>query len=98
MNQTPYYAVIFTSTLKDHQGYTKMAEAMEKLARTQDGFLGMDSARSDIGITVSYWRDTASIMVWKNNAEHQVAIQLGKEKWYEHYSVRVCKVEREYEF
>ena len=37
----PYYAVIFTSLRTDGEnGYGKMAEAMEKLAATQPGFLG----------------------------------------------------------
>jgi len=98
MYPTPYYAVIFTSTLKNDDGYHKMAAAMEELAHAQDGFLGMDSARSEQGITVSYWKDKAAILSWKNNAEHQVAMQLGKSNWYHHYNVKICKVEREYAF
>lgn len=98
MYQTPYYAVIFTSTLKNDEGYARMAQAMEQLVKKQEGFLGFDTAREDIGITVSYWRDLDSIMAWRNHPEHGIAMQLGKEKWYEHFSLRVCKVEREYEF
>ncbi len=56
--EPPYYAVIFTSIrTKDDNGYEKMAEKMLNLVRKQDGFLGVESAREDIGITVSYWRD-----------------------------------------
>lgn len=93
----PYYAVIFTSELTDDtDGYAQMGEAMEKLAQTQEGFLGMDSARNQIGITVSYWKDLESIQKWKTNAEHRVAQQLGNSKWYKNYHLRICKVEREY--
>ena len=66
--KTPYYAVIFTSSLeKNIDGYAEMSEKMVELASQQDGFLGMDSARSEIGITVSYWKDLASIQQWRQN-------------------------------
>lgn len=75
-----------------------MAQAMETLALAQPGCLGVDSARSadGFGLTVSYFADEASIAAWKANAEHLVAQKYGKDKWYEHYSVRVAKVERAY--
>lgn len=98
MFQVPYYAVIFTSTIKNDEGYAQMAQAMEQLVKKQKGFLGFDSAREAIGITVSYWSDLESIREWRNHPEHGIAMQLGKEKWYDQYSLRVCKVEREYEF
>jgi heme-degrading monooxygenase HmoA len=92
----PYYAVIFTSTLAIDEGYSEMAILMEKLAKQQDGFIGIDSAREEVGITVSYWRDLDSIKIWKENVAHLQAQKLGKEKWYKSYAVRIAKVEREY--
>lgn len=97
--QPPYYAVIFTSKLSGNtEGYAEMAELMGKLAREQQGFLGIESARSEIGITVSYWKDLESIKQWKANTDHLLAQQKGREKWYENYSVRIALVEREYHF
>ena len=94
-----YYAVIFTAKQTNTlEGYEKMAEAMENLAKTQPGFLGMESARSEIGITVSYWNSLDAISNWKANIAHLEAQRLGKEQWYQNYKVRICKVEREYEF
>ena len=96
-SQLPYYAVIFTSQQRENpEGYGAMAEAMENLAQKQPGFLGMEHARSDLGITVSYWKDLDSIRRWKQLSEHVLAQQKGKEQWYRKYSVRVCLVEREY--
>jgi heme-degrading monooxygenase HmoA len=98
--QPPYYAVIFTSkrTAGDH-GYSAMAERMEALAREQPGFLGIESARdADLGITVGYFKDEASIRAWKQNVEHAEAQRLGREQWYAAYDVRVAKVERAYGF
>ena len=71
---------------------------MVELVQQQPGFLGFDSAREETGITVSYWKDEASILNWSNNIEHQEAQSLGKEKFYKSYTIRICKVERAYSF
>ncbi len=95
----PYYAVIFSSvrtTIDD--GYSEMAVRMEELARQQEGFLGFESAREELGISISYWRDLEAIKNWKNNLEHSLARELGREKWYQSFKVRIAKVEHEYGF
>jgi heme-degrading monooxygenase HmoA len=95
----PYYAVIFTSIKNpSSEGYNETAQKMVTLAEVQDGFLGYESAREDLGITVSYWKDEVSILKWKQNIEHLAAQQKGIKEWYKCYWVRVCKVERAYEF
>ncbi len=99
MMKLPYYAVIFTSTRTTvDEGYAEMATQMVELAQQQDGFLGIESARNDIGITVSYWRDLESIKNWKSNLDHLDAQRKGRSKWYENYTVRIALVEREYSF
>ncbi len=98
-NFKPYYAVIFTSTHTNHiKGYTEMASKMEELATQQKGFLGIDSAKNDVGITVSYWETLEDIKNWKQQRDHLVAQQKGISDWYSWYNVRICKVEREYDF
>ncbi|WP_411894120.1 antibiotic biosynthesis monooxygenase family protein [Winogradskyella sp. A2] len=98
-NLKPYFAVIFTSTRTENtNGYAEMAHKMESLAKLQQGFLGMDTARNEVGITVSYWESLEDIKNWKLNSEHLFAQKSGKEKWYNWYNVRICKVEREYDF
>ncbi|MFG6685159.1 antibiotic biosynthesis monooxygenase family protein [Mariniflexile sp. HNIBRBA6329] len=95
----PYYAVIFTSTQnKSIECYSEMATKMEDLAKKQNGYLGMDSARNEVGITVSYWESLEAIKNWKQQTEHLEAQQKGRQDWYSWYNVRICKVEREYEF
>ena len=97
--EPPYYAVIFSSLRTDgDNGYGAMAERMDALAAQQPGYLGVESAREGLGITVSYWRDLASIRAWKANAEHLVAQQTGRNTWYTDYKTRICKVERDYGF
>ena len=93
----PYYAVIFTShRTEGDNGYGEMAERMAELAAHQPGYLGMESAREDLGITVSYWESLEAIRNWKQNAEHQEAQRLGHRQWYSSFRVRIAKVEREY--
>lgn len=95
----PYYAVIFTSVRTEiEEGYSEMADLMLTLAQQQEGFLGIESARSEVGITVSYWEDLESIKNWKQNLDHLVAQQKGREQWYRSYTTRICLVEREYSF
>ena len=94
-----YYAVIFTSTRTEvEDGYAEMAIKMVELAKAQPGYIGMESARSEIGITVSYWESLEAIKNWKANMEHVEAQEKGKTTWYKNYKVRIAKVEREYEF
>jgi heme-degrading monooxygenase HmoA len=96
--QPPYYAVVFTSVRSaGDTGYSEMAERMVELAKKQPGFLGVESARDEVGITVSYWKDLDSIKKWREHPDHQVAIEKGKKMWYESYKVRIAKVERDYE-
>ena len=96
---TPYYAVIFTSIRTDgDNGYQSMADAMIQAAAKQPGFLGIESAREELGITVSYWDSLESIAAWKQDPAHLVAQKLGRDRWYETYKTRVCRVERDYEF
>lgn len=93
----PYYAVIFTShRTEGDNGYGEMAERMAELAAQQPGYLGMESAREGLGITVSYWESLEAIRNWKQNAEHQEAQRLGHQQWYSSFRVRIAKVEREY--
>jgi heme-degrading monooxygenase HmoA len=95
----PYYPVIFTSgRTAEMEGYPDISERMVNLAKQQDGFLGIEYARENLGITVSYWRNLESIKKWKLNTEHLIAQKNGKAFWYKKYKTRICLVERDYEF
>jgi heme-degrading monooxygenase HmoA len=95
----PYYIVAFSSIRKegDH-GYSTMADAMEALAKTQAGYLGLEHARREdgFGITNSFWADEAALLNWKAQVQHLYAQKMGIERWYLHYELRIAKVERAY--
>jgi heme-degrading monooxygenase HmoA len=102
MPTPPYYAVIFTSLRSpaDPEGYAVTAERMIELAREQPGYLGIESARGDdgLGITVSYWSSLEAIRAWREHAEHRLAQESGRTKWYTRYSLRIARVERAWDF
>jgi heme-degrading monooxygenase HmoA len=95
----PYYAVIFTSIRTEiEEDYNLTAIKMVEMAQEQEGYLGHESAREDLGITVSYWQNLDAIKNWKMNIDHLLAQKLGKSKWYAAYKTRICLVERDYGF
>ena len=97
--EPPYYAVIFTSIqTEDTRGYAATADHMVELAVRQPGFLGSESAREALGITVSYWSSLAAIRAWKADTDHLLAQQQGREQWYRAYHVRIALIERAYDF
>lgn len=101
MPRPPYWAAIFSSLRRDgDNGYAEMADRMVRLAEVQPGFLGAESSRDaqGFGITVSYWESVEAIAAWRANAEHLVAQKLGREVWYERFSLKVARVERAYDF
>jgi heme-degrading monooxygenase HmoA len=95
--EPPYTAVIFTSLRTDgDHGYAAMSKRMEQLASQQPGYLGLESARDDVGLTVSYWVDEDAAAAWKLVAEHAIAQERGRSTWYLDYQVRVATVTRSY--
>ena len=96
----PYWAVIFTSVRNRHAGdqFDETDQAMMALAAQQPGYLGVETASSDIGITVSYWADEESIAAWRRNADHAFAQYEGRTRWFDAYELRVARVERTHSF
>jgi heme-degrading monooxygenase HmoA len=95
----PYYAVIFTNLRTTiEEGYAQTAAEMVDLASQQPGYLGHESVRDGLGITISYWKSLEEIKSWKQVSDHQLAQKLGREKWYKAYKTRICLVERDYGF
>lgn len=93
----PYYAVILTVIpSEDDTGYHEMTETLIQLAKAEKGFLGVESAQSELGIIISYWDSLAAIDRWSHNAFHQSAKSSGQSIWYKMFRTRICKVEHEY--
>ncbi|MEB2785656.1 antibiotic biosynthesis monooxygenase family protein [Algoriphagus persicinus] len=95
----PYYAVIFSNFRTEiKEGYEETALEMVRLAEAQEGYLGHESVRDGLGITVSFWESLDAIRNWKQQTDHLLAQKMGREKWYLTYKTRICLVERDYGF
>ena len=92
--------VIFLSirTGADDSGYGEAAAAMESLASAQPGYRGFESTRGadGLGITLSFWADEASALLWRDNPEHKAIRDAGRDRWYRRYEVIVCEAQRSY--
>ena len=92
------YAVIFRAKTKElDDEYYMMAKRMRELAINKYGcveFTAVTEGSDEIAI--SYWESMEQIKKWKQNSEHLVAQKLGKEKWYENYTVEIVEVIRKY--
>ncbi|MBF2760424.1 MAG: antibiotic biosynthesis monooxygenase [Ectothiorhodospiraceae bacterium AqS1] len=100
MPAPPYYAVIFANQASENpDGYAEMANEMREIAATMPGYIGIESARDEKGfaVTVSYWESEDAIASWRNHARHRLARRIGRERWYDHFILRVAKIERHYD-
>ena len=97
------FVVIFRSVrrLDDGSLYTKWSQEMEILVKTIDGYekhFGFRDPETRQGVTISYFSSLESIAEWKSVTDHRAAQELGREKFYEEYSVQVCEILRDYEY
>ena len=94
-------AVIFrsTRTVDAHDVYAEWSERMTEAVRTIAGYNGNFSFRDEAsrqGVTIAYFENEEAITEWRTFNEHLMAQQLGREQFYEDYSVEVAHIERSY--
>ena len=94
------FVVIFRAKIRTADSeYAEVAARMRELALGQFGcfdFKSVTEGRDEIAL--SYWPDEESIRAWKSHADHALAQQLGRERWYESYIVQVARITREYRY
>lgn len=98
------HVVIFRAKLrramteKSSLEYVSVAKKMRQRAIEHFGCLDFVSmTESDQELAVSYWKNEAAILAWRQDPEHQHAQALGKKFWYDEFSVDVLSLERHYE-
>ncbi len=93
------FVVIFRATVRQFDvAYAETAAQMRELALNRFGCLAFHAVtEGDQEIALSYWPDEASIRAWKQQADHLMAQQLGRERWYASYSVEVASISRRYD-
>ena len=92
------YAVIFRANVGElDQEYSETIERMKLLAFEEYGCLEFYALTDgEKRVAISYWQSEEDIRSWKQNNEHLKSQALGKNKWYESYTVQVVEVRREY--
>ena len=93
------FVVIFRATTRQLDAeYSATAARMRELALSQFGCLEFVAVtEGDQEVALSYWSDEASIRAWKQHADHLMAQQLGRERWYSSYRVEVAEIKRGYQ-
>jgi len=80
--------------------YETALKHMQEQVRQYDGFLGempcCSIENEKTFVSLFYWRDRESIKAWREDPEHLKTQQLGREKIFTSYKIRVCELEREY--
>ena len=75
---------------------------MQEQVKKYDGFLGEAPCcrieNKKWFVTLFYWRDRESIKAWREDREHIKVQQLAREKIFAWYKIRVCELEREYDW
>jgi len=93
----PYFAVILTSKTTAQEAETgDTAEVhVPRLAKGQPGYLGVETSTNENGqeITVSFWRDLASIEAWEKVVSRSEAQAPGQTGWFGRYDIRVCHIQ-----
>lgn len=92
------YVVIFKAKVRQFDDeYSQAAQRMRELAINEFGCLEFNAVtEGDLEIALSYWPSEEHIKAWKQHPEHIKAQQLGKQRWYESYSVEIAEVKRCY--
>ncbi|MBM5812826.1 MAG: antibiotic biosynthesis monooxygenase [Gammaproteobacteria bacterium] len=90
--------VIFRATIRDlDDEYRRTAQRLRELALGRYGCRGFHSVTEGRQeVSLSYWPSAASIRAWKADSEHAAAQRLGRERWYESYTVEVAEITRGY--
>jgi heme-degrading monooxygenase HmoA len=93
------FVVIFRATARHLDAeYSTTAARLRELALTRFGcleFVALTEGSQEVAL--SYWPDEASIRAWKQHADHLMAQQLGRERWYSSYRVEVAEIQRQYQ-
>jgi len=93
-------AVIFEVEPADRDAYFRIAGELRPLLDEIDGFVSIErfQSLSDDGrvLSLSFWRDEASVAAWRNVEAHRVAQAAGRGGVFRNYRLRVAEVVRDY--
>ncbi len=95
-------AVIFETTPRDgrKEAYLEAAARLKPLLREIDGFVSIERfeslAQPGRILSLSFWRDEASVARWRNMDAHRATQAAGRSNILADYRLRVAHVIRDY--
>lgn len=82
------------------QEYLDIAASLKPILSTIEGFISIERFQSlaDPGriLSLSFWKDEASIQQWRNIEMHRHAQMKGREDVFQDYHLRIATVVRDY--
>ena len=82
------------------QDYLDIAASLRPELEKIDGFVSIErfSSLTKPGkiLSLSFWRDEAAVIKWREQAQHQVAQKRGRAGIFKDYRLRVASVVRDY--
>jgi heme-degrading monooxygenase HmoA len=94
-------AVIFEAQPREgrRDAYLDLAARLRPLLDGIDGFLSIERFESLTTpgkiLSLSFWRDEAAVLAWRNVEPHRAAQQAGREAIFREYRIRTAQVLRE---
>lgn len=80
--------------------YLDLAARLKPELSTIDGFISIERFQSltnpEKVLSLSFWRDEASIAEWRNLEHHRAAQKMGRSSVFEDYRLRIAEVCRDY--
>jgi heme-degrading monooxygenase HmoA len=80
--------------------YLNIAAQLRPIVESIDGFLGIErfESLSTPGklLSLSWWRDEDAVRVWREMSQHRAAQQVGRERLFADYRLRIAHVVRDY--
>ncbi|MEP7455629.1 antibiotic biosynthesis monooxygenase [Phyllobacterium sp. SB3] len=80
--------------------YFDWAASLRPILETMDGFISVERFRSltdeNRYLSLSFWRDEASVAAWRNTEEHRMAQSDGRAGIFADYRLRIASVVRDY--
>jgi len=81
----------------DAQEYGQRVGKLFEIVTAMPGFRGIRSYEAEDGERMSLieFDSHESLAAWRENAEHAIAQELGKQKYYSEYHLQICELVRE---
>lgn len=80
--------------------YLELAASMRTAVESIDGFISVERFQSIVDehkmLSLSFFDSHKSLDEWRNLADHRMAQQMGRSKYFANYRLRIATIDRDY--